>query len=76
MYVIYFRRRRINFKRALAEEINVLIAVFNNENEAVKLNNTIVVNVALNCFLKQLENIPEEEALAYLEKKALEEAKK
>ncbi len=68
--------RRINFKRALAEEINVLIAVFNNENEAVKLNNTIVVNVALNCFLKQLENIPEEEALAYLEKKALEEARK
>lgn len=68
--------RRISFKRALAEEINVLIAVFNNENEAVKLNNSIVVNVALNCFLKQLENISEEEALVYLEKKALEEAKK
>ncbi len=68
--------RRIGFKRALAEEINVLIAVFNKENEAVKLNNTIVVNVALNCFLKQLEKISEEEALAYLEKKALEESKK
>jgi len=30
----------------------------------------------MNCFIKQLENLTEEEVLEYLEKKALEEAKK
>ena len=30
----------------------------------------------MNCFLKQLEKLLEEEQLAYLESKALEEAKK
>lgn len=68
--------RRIGFKRALAEEINVLIDVFNNESEVVRINNSVLVNIALNCFIKQLEKLPEEEALEYLEKKALEEAKK
>ena len=68
--------RRIGFKRPLAEEINVLIDVFNNESEVVRINNSVLVNIAMNCFLKQLEKIPEEEALEYLEKKALEEAKK
>lgn len=68
--------RRIGFKRALAEEINVLIDVFNNESEVVRINSSVVVNIAMNCFLKQLEKLPEEEALEYLEKKALEEAKK
>ena len=68
--------RRIGFKRALAEEINVLIDVFNNESEVVRINNSVLVNIAMNCFLKQLEKLPEEEALGYLEKKALEESKK
>ena len=68
--------RRIGFKRPLAEEINVLIDVFNNESEVVRINNSVLVNIAMNCFLKQLEKLPEEEALEYLEKKALEEAKK
>jgi len=68
--------RRIGFKRALAEEINVLIDVFNNESEVVRINNSVLVNIAMNCFLKQLEKLPEEEALEYLEKKALEESKK
>ena len=68
--------RRIGFKRALAEEINVLIDVFNKESEVVRINNSVLVNIAMNCFLKQLEKLPEEEALEYLERKALEESKK
>ena len=68
--------RRISFKRLLAEDINTVIAVFNNESEVVKLNNSILVNIALNCFIRQLEQLPEEEAIEYLEKKALIEAKK
>lgn len=68
--------RRIEFKRVLAEDINTVIAVFNNESEAVKLNNSILVNIAMNCFIKQLEQLTEEKALEYLEKKALLEAKK
>ena len=68
--------RRIIFKKALAEETNKIIAVFNNESEVVKLNQTILTNIGMNCFLKQLENLSEEEALEFLEKKALEEARK
>lgn len=68
--------RRIGFKRALAEEINVLIDVFNNESEVVRINTSVLVNMAMNCFLRQLEKLPEEKALEYLENKALEEAKK
>ena len=68
--------RRISFKRLLAEETNKIVAVFNENSEAVKLNQTILTNIGMNCFIKQLENLTEEEVLEYLEKKALEEAKK
>ena len=40
------------------------------------LNQTILTNIGMNCFLKQLEKLSEEEILEYLEAKALEEAKK
>ena len=68
--------RRITFKRLLAEETNKIVAVFNNESEVVKLNQSILTNIGLNCFLKQLENLTEEEVIEYLEKKALEESRK
>lgn len=68
--------RRIKFKRTLAEETNKIAAVFNKESEAVKLNQTILTNIGMNCFLKQLEKLTEEEILEYLEAKAIEEAKK
>ena len=68
--------RRITFKRPLAEETNKVIAVFNNESEVVKLNNSTLVAISLNCFLKKLEKLPEDEAITYLEKKALLEAKR
>lgn len=68
--------RRISFKRLLAEETNKIVAVFNANSEAVKLNQSMLTNIGMNCFIKQLEKLTEEEALAYLEAKALEEAKK
>lgn len=68
--------RRIKFKKALAEETNVVIAVFNKESEAIRINNSILVNVALNCLFRQLEDLSEEEAIAVLEEKVLAETKK
>lgn len=68
--------RRIKFKKNLAEETNKIVAVFNEESEAVKLNQTILTNIGMNCFLKQLEKLTEEEILEYLEAKAIEESKK
>ena len=68
--------RRIKFKRTLAEETNKIVAVFNNETEAVKLNQTILTNIGMNCFLKHLEKLSEEEVLAYLKAKAIEESEK
>ena len=67
--------RRIKFKKALAEETNVAIAVFN-KNSMFNINNSILVNVAMNCLFKQLEKLSEEEAIELLETKLLEEAKK
>lgn len=68
--------RRIKFKKALAEETNVVIAVFNKESEAIRINNSILINVALNCLFRQLEDLSEEEAIAVLEEKVLAETKK
>ena len=67
--------RRIKFKKALAEETNVVIAVFNKES-MFNINNSVLVNVAINCLFKQLEKLPEVEAIKLLESKVLEEAKK
>lgn len=68
--------RKIGFKRVLAEEINEVIAVFNKESEVVKLNNSTLVNIAINCLFKQLEGFSEEEIVEILKEKALNEAKK
>ena len=68
--------RRIKFKKPLAEETNKIVAVFNNETEAVKLNQTILTNIGMNCFIKHLEKLSEEEVLAYLKAKAIEESEK
>ena len=67
--------RRIKFKKALAEETNVVIAVFN-KSSMFNINNSILVNVAMNCLFKQLEGLSEEEAIEVLEAKLLAESKK
>lgn len=65
---------QVSIKKELAEERNKIIAAFNNEFEGVKLNSSILINIAMNCFIQQLENLNEDEAIFYLRKKALEEA--
>ena len=67
--------KRLKIRTALAEETNVVIAVFK-ENSVLKINNSILVNVALNCLFKQLEDLSEEEAIEVLESKVLAEIKK
>ena len=68
--------RKLTFKRELAEETNKIVTVFNKESEAVKLNQSILTAIAFECFFKHLGKLSEEEALTYLNKKALEEAEK
>lgn len=60
--------RRINLKKDVAIESNKIIAVFNNENQAMKLNSSILFNIGMECFYKQLEKLSEEEMIAYLKK--------
>lgn len=65
--------RHIDLKKATAEEINKVIAVTNKGNKNFKLNNTILFNVAIKKYLKKLEELPSEEAIALLRKEALAE---
>ena len=65
--------RHIDLKKATAEEINKVIAVANKGNKNFKLNNTILFNVAIKKYLKELEELPSEEAIALLRKEALAE---
>ena len=60
----------------LDQETNKIVAVFNANSEAVKLNQSMLTNIGMNCFIKQLEKLTEEEIIEYLTAKALEEAKK
>ena len=68
--------RRIKFKKELAEATNIIIAVFNKESEVIKINNSILVNIAMNCLIKQLNKLPEDEIIQILEEKAVAESKK
>ena len=65
--------RHIDLKKATAEEINKVIAVANKGNKNFKLNNTILFNIAIKKYLKELEELSSEEAIAVLRKEALAE---
>lgn len=66
--------RHIEIKKAIAEEINKVIAVVNKENKGVKINNTILFNLAIKKYFKELAELPSEEAIKLLKTSALEEA--
>ena len=68
--------RKLLFKRVLAEETNKIIAVFNKESGAFHLNQSILTNIGMNCFLEMLDELSEEEQLDFLQTKALEESRK
>lgn len=65
--------RHIDLKKETAEEVNKVIAVANKGNKNFKLNNTILFNVAIKRFFKELEELPTEEAIQLLRKEALTE---
>ena len=65
--------RHIDLEKATAEEINKVIAVVNNGNKAFKLTNSILFNIAVKKFFKELEELPSEEAIRLLRKETLAE---
>lgn len=65
-------KRTLDINKDVAEATNEIIAVFNNEFNFVKLNSSILINIAFKCFLKQLGYLKEEEILFYLKDKTLE----
>ena len=67
--------RKIKFRKDLADETNIVLAVFKKES-VLNINNSILVNIALNCLFRQLEGLTEEKAIEVLEDKVLKELKK
>ena len=65
--------RHIDLKKETAEEINKVIAVANKGNKNFKLNNTILFNIAIKKYLKELEELSSKEAITVLRKEALAE---
>lgn len=67
-------KRTLELDKDVAEATNEIITVFNNEFSLIKLNSSILINIAFKCFLKQLSHLKEEEILFYLKEKALSES--
>lgn len=63
--------RRIKIRTSIAEEINKIIAVYNHEDITLsKINTSILVNLAMKCFFKELNSLSEEEAIEFIRKGA------
>ena len=59
--------RRIKFRRLIAEDLNEVIAVFNNEEDVpFKIDSTILVNLAVNNFFNNLKKLPEEDIIEFI----------
>lgn len=65
--------RHITLTTEVAEEVNKVIAVVNKGNKAVKLNSTILFNLAVKKYLKELGELPSEEVILLLREGALKE---
>lgn len=65
--------RHITLTTEVAEELNKLIAVVNKGNKAVKLNSTILLNLAMKSYLNELNKLDSEEVIVFLRKEALSE---
>lgn len=57
--------KRLNIDVSVAVEFNKIIAVYNSETKR-PINNSMLSNLAFECFIKQLEKLTEEKALNYL----------
>ena len=65
--------RHITLTTEVAEELNKLIAVVNKGNKAVKLNSSILFNLAMKFYLNELKNMDSEEIISFLRKEAISE---
>ena len=65
--------RHITLDKELAEETNKVIAVVNKGNKAVKLNSTILFNLAIKKYFEELAELPSEKVIEVLRKGALKE---
>lgn len=63
--------RKITFKKSVAENINLIISVFNNEEQALRLNNSILLNIAMEHYFQAINDIDEESAIKELRNKVL-----
>lgn len=65
--------RHIELTKETAESVNKVIAVANKGNKNFKLNSTMVFNVAIKKFFKELEKLSSDEAIHVLRTEALAE---
>ena len=63
--------RRITLNSGLAEELNIMIAVFSNAERTIKMNTSILCSIALNNYLKELYELNEDDAIEKIKKEVL-----
>ena len=62
--------KNIKFEKDLAENINRVISIFNSNEKALKLNNDLLINIAVDEFLNGFDS--EDDLFMELKNKALE----
>ena len=64
-------KRQINFKKGVAEDINKIIAIINENSYGLTLNSSILTNIALESYFSYLDSLEEKEAMDLLKNKII-----
>lgn len=64
-------KRQINFKKGVAEDINKIIAIINENSYGITLNSSILINIALESYFSYLDSLEEKEAIDLLKNKII-----
>lgn len=59
-------QRRIHFEKDVAENVNRLIAIFNNEFAGFNMNSSIFINIVLRDYFSYLKTLDKNEAMEIL----------
>lgn len=65
------KQRHFTLKCETLENINELIAVFNNENPNLKLNSNLLANIVFEKYFKDFEKLTDNEKLTEIKKEIL-----
>lgn len=65
------KQRHFTLKCETLENINELIAVFNNENPNLKLNSNLLANIIFEKYFKDFEKLTDNEKLTEIKKEVL-----